>query len=216
MSNQTGSSHSRTSGVVVLVMCAAAAALVGCGEPPAPKLRYADRLARVRKVAVVPFVDAPGKAAEGSGKIVVNAIIAELFQCPGVQVIERTRIKTLIDERAFQKAQLTDPGVASKIGRLAGADLVFLGEVTQYEAQQEYGHAAISVLSGGGTKHMHRVGLSVRAVDVNNGQIVYAKLGQGENRKGYTHAAGAAAKEVFGPLQAFYRALDRARNEPKK
>ena len=177
--------------------------VVGCGEPTSD-LRYQDRLATVNKIAVLPFVDAPGDHAKGSGNIVVNAVVRALLQCEGIQVIERSRIKSVIDERKFQRAQLSDPSVASQIGKLAGAGLVFLGEVTQYEAQQEYGHVAVYVVSGGATERTHRVGLSVRAVDVSDGRIVYAELGQGVDKKGYSQAAKAAAEEVLKPLRHFY------------
>ena len=42
---------------------------------------------------------------------------------------------------------------------------------------------------GGGTERTHRVGLSVRAVDVKDGRIIYAELGQGVDKKGYSQAA---------------------------
>lgn len=185
--------------------------LVGCG-PETSNIRYQERLATVKKVAVLPFVDAPGDQAKGSGSIVVNAVVRALLQCEDIQVIERSRIRSVIDERKFQRAQLSDPSVASKIGKLAGADLVFLGEVTQYEAQQEYGHVGVSVITGGGTERTHRVGLSVRAVDVKDGRIIYAELGQGVDKKGYSQAAKLAADEVLRPLQRYYR-ITRARQK---
>lgn len=195
----------------LLAAAASAAGVVGCGPPQGPNLRYADRLVRAKKVAVMPFVDAPGDAAKGSGRIVVNAIVRSLLHCPDLQVIERTRINSILDERRFRTSQLSDPGVASQVGKLAGADLVFLGEVTQYEAQQEYGHAAVYVIAGGSTEHIHRVGLSVRAVDVSDGTTVYAELGQGVDKKGFSEAAKRAADKVLEPLQRFYAARSRSR-----
>ena len=87
----------------------------------------------------------------------------------------------------------------------AGADLVIFGDVTQYDAQQDYAHVAVAIVSGGGTKYTHRVGLSIRAVSVDDGRVIYARSGQGADPEGYTKAAEIAAEKAIRPLRQFYR-----------
>jgi len=187
--------------VLLAVVSLTAPWLVGC-EPEKPTLRHSDRLLTVRTMAVLPFQDAPGAHAKGSGKIVVNAIVGQLYELPGVRVVERSRLATILKEQDFRFS--LDPSRASAIGKLAGADLVIFGDVTQYDAQQNYGHVSVSIISGGGTKYIHRVGLSVRGVSVTDGRVIYARGGQGVDPEGYTRAAEIAAQKAVTPLRLFY------------
>ncbi len=173
------------------------------GCEPQTSLRYSDKLLATRTMAVLPFQDAPGAHARGSGRVVVNGIISQLYELPGIRVVERARLATILKEKDFRG--MLDPSSASKIGKLAGADLVIFGDVTQYDAQQNYQHATVMIISGGGTKYIHRVGLSIRAVSVDDGRVIYARSGQGADREGYTKAAEIAAKRAIRPLQLFYR-----------
>ncbi len=200
--------NSVTTYQITAVIIASACVLAGCGDP-SMNLTHTVELSAIKTIAVVPFVDAPGS--EGSGEVVVTAAMQQLYRTPGVRVVERRRLKAIIDEHDLMQALSTDAQVASKIGEITGADTVILGEVTQYEAQQESGFVAVSAISGGGTKHIHRVGLSVRAVNVRDGQIIYAELGQGVNKGGYSDAAKQASQRAFRPWTAFFQQRERAR-----
>ena len=195
-----------------ILALAAAAAAVGWA-PVCPKLAHKEVLEKVKTVAVLPFVDAPGAGGKGSGKIVVNAIISVLYQCPGVRVIERGRLDAIMDEHDLKLSGLADPTAASKLGKLAGADAVFLGEVTQYEAQQEFGTTVVYVVAGSSTRRIHRVGLSVRAVNVNDGTVIYADLGQGHHNEGYSAAAKTASQRALASWQQFYVYQDYMRKQ---
>ena len=172
----------------------------GC-EPPT-SLRYSDKLLAVKTMAVLPFQDAPGAHAKGSGKVVVSGIIGQLYELPGIRVVERSRLATILKEKDFRG--MLDPSRASTIGKLAGADLVIFGDLTQYDAQQDYGHVSVSIISGGGTKYTHRVGLSIRGVSVDDGRVIYARGGQGADHEGYTKAAEIAAEKAVKPLRELY------------
>jgi len=192
----------------LLAAGAAVGLLAGCASPP-PPMAHADVLSNVRTVAVLPFVDAPGPKGQGSGQVIVNAAVAELYKCPGIQVVESARLKAILDEVDLKI--FNDPQVASRIGKRAGADVVFLGEVTQYDAQQEYGSVRVTLVSGASTKYTHRVGLSVRAVAVADSRVVYAELGQGTSDQGFSPAAKAAAEEALRSWRRFYEARNAAR-----
>ena len=188
------------------VILALTLALAGCEAPPQISPRHAAVLAKVKTVAVLTFVDGPGDKAKGSGRVVVNAAIAELYNCPGLSVVETGRLKAIMDELDLQRMDQVGAATASKIGQRAGADLVILGEVTQYEAQQDYGHGAVYVFSSGGTKHTHRVGLSIRAVRVVDSHVVYAESGQGTSQEGFSPAVKQAAHKALRPWRLFYEA----------
>ena len=178
----------------------------GC-EPQKPELassEYAPVLEKVHTVAVLPFVDAPGEGTKGSGLTVVNATIAAMYQCPGMSVIERGRLDAIANEHDLKIHTQINEADATRLGKLAGAEAIILGEVTQYEAQQEYGHFAVDVVSAGSTKRFHRVGLSIRVVNVADSRVIYANLGQGVSEQGYSEAAKAAAQEAFKSWKQFY------------
>lgn len=201
--------------IIQLVVALALLAAAGGCEPPRPELPHEAKLEVVHTVAVLTFIDGPGPEAKGSGKIVVNAAIAELYQCQGISVVEAARLKAIMDELDLQRTDMVDNATASKIGKRAGAELVILGEITQYEAQKEYSHLAVHMVAGGGTKTIHRVGLSLRGVSVKDGQVIYAKLGQGNSGKGYSPALEVAAKEAIRPLALFFKERYEKANAPK-
>lgn len=210
-SDGTSAGHSIAQIVVALALLAAAG---GC-EPARPKLVHEAKLANVRTVAVLNFVDAPGPEGKGSGKVVVNAAIAELYRCRGLSVVEAARLKAVMDELDLQRTDMVDHATASRIGKRAGAELVIVGEITQYEAQKEYSHIAVHMVAGGGTKTIHRVGLSLRAVSVADGQVIYAEMGQGTSEKGYSPALKLAAQEAIRPLALFFKERSEKANVSK-
>ena len=169
-----------------------------------PVTRNQAELRQIHTIAVLPFIDAPGPQAKGSGAVVVNAITTQLYKCRGIRVIERTRIKALMTERDLQVSHMQDTSVATEIGKMADADAVLVGSLTQYEAQQDYSHGAVYVFSGGSTKHMHRVGISVRLVDVKTGQVLFAEDAGGKDKEGFAQAAKNAAARALKPLRDFY------------
>ena len=203
--------HTGHAAVVAGLMLAAAG---GC-EPARPQLPHEAKLGLVQTVAVLTFVDAPGSLAKGSGKIVVNAAIAELYQCPGVSVVEAARLRAIMDELDLQRTDMVDLATASKIGKRAGAELVIVGEITQYQTTKDYRHGAAYIFSAGETKTTHRVGLSLRGVSVKNGQVIYAKGGQGNSEKGYSPALEVAAKKAIRPLAMFFKERYEKANAPK-
>jgi len=191
--------------VAALIALSVLVGVVGAGcQQQRPELAHEAAWMKVKTVAVVPFVDAPGLGAKGSGKVVVNAAIAELYRCPGVSVIEAARMNAILDELDLQHMDRVDSTTAMNIGKRAGADVVILGEVMQYEAQQEYSHGAVYAVAAGGTKHTHRVGLSVRAVNVSDARVIYARSGQGQSQEGYAPAAEDAARKAIENLRLFF------------
>ena len=171
----------------------------------------AAALENVKTVAVMPFVDAPGLSGKDSGRVVLGPCIAVLNKCPGIAVVERARLIAILDELDLQRMDAVDNKMASKIGKRLGADVVILGEVMQYEAQQEYGHMVVYVVSGGATTRNHRVGIAVRAVNVKTAQIIYAEIGDGTSKDGFAPAAKLAANKALGPWWKYYEKQNAAK-----
>jgi TolB-like protein len=193
--------------VFSLILAGSVLYLGGCTFGKAeisPVTRNQPELRRIHTIAVLPFIDAPGPQAKGSGAVVVNAITTQLYQCRGIKVVERSRVSALMQERDLHVSQMQDTSVATEIGKLAEADAVLVGSLTQYQAQQDYSHGAVYVVSGGTTSHMHRVGVSVRLVDVHTGQVLFAEDAGGKDKEGFAQAAKIAAGRALQPLRDFY------------
>ncbi len=193
----------RIRAVVAMLGMLLVAAVAGCEEQRIKMPAHWEKaLGQVRTVGVLPFEDAAGVNSKGSGKMVVSAVAGEIVKSPGIRVVERAKLDAIVQEKELK--DLFSAATARKIGRLAGADVVILGEVTQYEAQQEYGHTAVYVVSGGGTKRIHRVGISVRAVRVSDGNIIYSRQGGGSDLNGYSVAIQQAVDQVMKPWRQFF------------
>jgi len=191
-----------------LAVCMAAVFLVGlpgCEEEKKIELpqHTKDALSKVRTLAVLPFQDAAGqKDAKGSGKMLVGAVTAELAACPDLKLVERSQLNKVIEEEDLK--DMLNASVAAKIGKKVGADTVIVGEVTQYAAQQESSHISVPYFGGGGTSTNHRVGLSIRAVNVADGGVIYARSGSGAKKSGFQDAATDAARKAMKPWRQFF------------
>lgn len=197
--------------LIVVLTLAGALCAAGCEEKRV-KIANEDTLGKAKTLAVWAFVDSPGEKGKGSGQVVVNAVVAELYQYPGVNVVESAQLKGIVTENDLkQYAGQNTVQLASALGKRAGADLVFVGEVTQYEAQQNWRKTKV-VVTGEKTTYTHRVGLSIRGVDVSNSRVVFADLGQGVSDEGYSPAAKIAAQKALEKLKRFYEEA----NGPRK
>lgn len=177
--------------------------LPGCEEEKIELPQHTkDALTKVRTLAVLPFQDAAGPKSKGSGRMLVGAVTTELAACPDLKLVERSQLNKVIQEEDLK--DLLSASVAAKIGKKVGADTVIVGEVTQYAAQQESSHISLPYVGGGGTSTNHRVGLSIRAVNVADGGVIYARSGSGAKKSGFQDAATDAAKKAMKPWRQFF------------
>jgi hypothetical protein len=103
----------------------------GCSQ--APEITIRPELARgLRRIAVLDLVDAPGADAGHSGRVVAGVLSSTALNVNGWSVVERQQLSRIIEEQDLQKTDLVDPTTAVRVGRIAGADGVIIGEVAQY------------------------------------------------------------------------------------
>jgi TolB-like protein len=62
-------------------------------------------------------------------------LIGELLACPGIQVVERSRLRELLDEQKLGSSDLADADTRLRLGRLAGARHMVFGSLLQIGAQ---------------------------------------------------------------------------------
>jgi len=190
-----------------LIGVLAAVWLGGCEAPVALDPVVLQRLMDVQSVAVVPFVDA--HTAKGSGELVVGKVMEQLYKCPNLDLRERTQLKALMDEYDL-RAITSDREMARRVGELTGVDTVILGELTEYETNEQEISVGFWIFSHREKVSIHYVGISVRAVRVSDQQVIYADSGGGKSQEGYDAAAGVAAEKALRPWLTAFRQRNQA------
>jgi hypothetical protein len=160
-----------------------------------------QRCSQVQRVAVLPFADGPGPNAINSGNAVAGFVLDCLVQGGRYQLVERSRLKAIMDERELQAADLIDPATAAEVGKAAGVDAVITGSVSQYD----YDKTTVYIYIVPVTSWKYCVGATVRIIDVNDGTIIYANSESGSSGSNYTEAGKKAIDKAFKPLFAKVR-----------
>jgi len=99
-------------------------------------------------------------AGKDGGRVVANLLASELSTLDNFKMIERSEIAKLLDEQALQQSGIVDPNKAKEIGKMAGADAIILGELTDYIIWEN--------ISGGGST----ISFSIRMIDLQSGQVI--------------------------------------------
>lgn len=118
-----------------------------------------DSIDRYRTMAVMLFEDAAG--APGSGSRVAG-IVTTLLLDLDVHMVERAKLDEVLKEQVIQLTHADDANVL-KVGRLAGAQAIIVGEVQQWERYEQ--------------KRAHAVSLSLRMIDVETGLLLFSAEG---------------------------------------
>ena len=175
----------------------------------APLIAGADQqsLLTVRQIVVVPVTDAPHAGSVGSGVTARGAIVQGLHRLGRYDLINVSLddITRAAAEAGYDLGDCYDPHVAAAIGRELGADAVVCGELTHWSTRQEMDQSSLLIVSSGGTKTYHYVGLSLRIVQTSDAEIIYSDMGSGRSDTGYTSAVEAATEQGMSELQQFAR-----------
>lgn len=167
--------------------------LIGCateGARRTPANVYVSPDARaVQRVAVLPF-RAP---TELIGASVSDLFVTELMKTGRYELIERGQLANVLGETDVQLSGLT-AGQAVQLGRMAGADGVVVGTVTEYEMAARSGRTAPVV------------GVSVRLVDATTSKVLWSvdHAARGASGETLTQQARAVVREM---VQALSRQL---------
>jgi hypothetical protein len=157
-----------------------------------------QRCSQISRLAVLPFSDGPGASAVNSGPAVAGFVLERLAQSGKYQLVERSRLKTILDEHDLEAADLIDPATAAKVGKLAGVEAVVTGSVSQYDQDKSIVYIYIIPI----ITRSYRVGATIRIIDVDGGMIIYAKSASGSSSSNYTSAGKKAIDKAFKPLFA--------------
>jgi hypothetical protein len=108
-----------------------------------------------RSMAVMTFADAP--EAPGTGAK-VSAIVTNLLLDLDIAIVERAKLEQVFEEQVTQLRH-SDEAHALRIGKIAGAKAIVVGEVQQWESTEPEKTA--------------KVALTLRMIDVETGQLLF-------------------------------------------
>jgi PDZ domain/Curli production assembly/transport component CsgG len=118
-----------------------------------------DLIDRYRTMAVMPFQDAAG--VQGSGSRVAG-IVTTLMLDLDVEMVERVELDEVLKEQVIQLTHADDENVL-KVGQLLGAQAIIVGEVQQWDRQEQ--------------ARANSVSLALRIIDAETGTLLFS--GQG-------------------------------------
>lgn len=106
-------------------------------------------------MAVMTFADAPN--APGSGAK-VSSIVTNLLLELDIAIVERAKLEQVFEEQIVQ-LKYSDEANALRVGKIAGAKAIVVGEVQQWETSEP--------------EKMAKVALTLRMIDVETGQLLF-------------------------------------------
>src|SRR5262249_29499987 len=95
-----------------------------------------------------------------------DALTTELVNA-GYQVMERTELRQILKEQAFEYSGALDANATTQIGRLSGVDYVVLGSISTKPVTP-----TLEWLLGDGRSEFRIDGVNLRWVNVQSGQVV--------------------------------------------
>ena len=114
-----------------------------------------DTIDHYKTMAVMLLEDAPD--APGSGSRVAG-IVTTLLLDLDINMVERAKLDEVLKEQVIQLTHADDANVL-KVGRLVGAQAIIVGDVQQWERQEQ--------------GRTNKVSLSLRMIDVETGQLLF-------------------------------------------
>jgi len=170
--------------------------LAGCGAEQTVQVKSPEALAKVRRVAIIPFSDGPGYQGRNSGQAVAGFIVGRIAQSARFKLVERTKMKTVIGEKDLQSSSMLDPSTAARYGKLLGVDAVIVGSVSEYEHHRGMIPAAYVTIP----TNEYTVSATLRMINVSDGEVIYAASSSGKSGSSFAQAGTQLAHRLLTPI----------------
>ena len=144
------------------------------------------------RIGIVGFTGKAGEVSNERALIISDLFSAELANCQSIALYERERMKQIGEEVRLNLSGLVDMKTAVEVGRIAGAQYVLMGAITE-------------LLTIGGDSQEARATLDIRLIDTSTSEIRLAMTETGTSSNSslsLSFAGFTLAEREFGSLQA--------------
>jgi curli biogenesis system outer membrane secretion channel CsgG len=167
------------------------AALAQQEPKAAPAAAASDKKPGEITVATVDFDNVSGQNLPGIGRVAHDVINTYLVGLPGVSVVTRDKLASVLKEKELAASGLVgDRAKSTQLAGLLGADYMVTGSVLQYATEQRrFANFGVNTLT-----IFHRMKVSLQVVDLGSAKMSFAKTydlefrdtsGQGNYAGGY-------------------------------
>jgi curli biogenesis system outer membrane secretion channel CsgG len=108
------------------------------------------------------------QSAANAGKYVADSVSSHMLQMDCFEVLERSRISQLLQEKELTQTDVVKRGIYKEVGQFLGVEYLVLGTVNTYTTWAR------------GEFHGHIVSFNSRCVDVRSGKVVWTLGGKVE------------------------------------
>jgi curli biogenesis system outer membrane secretion channel CsgG len=158
-------------------------------------------------LAVIKFQDESGALPfqGGAGRVLTNMLTTELAARPGFTVVERQKLRDVLEEQALSESGRLSEGDNAKLGQLLGADFLVTGTVTAFEENVETKYSGGGFFRRGKVEAVSQGGylaVDLRVIDARDGRIAYARTVEGYTEakvKSFTLEGGSFGQIGNGP-----------------
>ncbi|MFW6101977.1 MAG: CsgG/HfaB family protein [Bacteroidota bacterium] len=110
-----------------------------------------------------------------------DKFVTALSKNENVTVVERSKIKKIMDEAKLSQSDLTDPEHSMELGKLLGADYFLLGSISMLEGSVD--SEKLPYNAGMQTVMEYAAGANIRIVETETGEIVTAESARTKSEK---------------------------------
>ncbi|MCI0494725.1 hypothetical protein L0Z72_06925 [candidate division KSB1 bacterium] len=119
------------------------------------------------------------------GQGMADMLVTELVKSGKYKVIERQEIEKILSEQKMGQTGLVTPESAAKVGQLLGVELAVIGSVTEFGHKKSDTGGRIKGFGLGVSSTAASVGIDVRFINTNTGEILAAdNVREEESKKG--------------------------------
>jgi len=216
--------------LIPILLLGASLLNIGCRSPKVisptiSKICISSDFSKYKKLAVMPFSDAPGSPQSGE---IVSALVSQGFAQAGFTILERSRLQDILNEQKLSNTGLVEDDQAIKLGKLMGVNAIVVGITSQYSMSERHTDTTyFDQVLPGQTRVLYDqngvaygletipgpvirtvrpgeqwtesyVSISLRILDVETGQLLYS--GSGQFDKGIKKPPQTLAAEITRDL----------------
>ncbi len=150
--------------------------------------------------AVLEFTDNSEYRRYGSkdlGDVATSSVEAYLADSPGITLVSRDKLNQILEEQRLCSQGMCDPGTASEVGQLTGADKLVMGEIITFshssertEVQEMTQLYPPEFENAPATRHEGKMAAQIQIVDTESGEILTGDVMQTEYSETFKDSEG--------------------------